>query len=395
MTDARPESDLQPVDPERVLFVHAHPDDETITTGGTLATLVDRGAAVTVVTCTRGERGEVVAGVPVPESAEALAAVREAELRAALGILGVTDHRFLGGADARWGTRPLRRYTDSGMRWGASGAEPSDELDPASLTAAEFGEVAADIAAVILAVRPDVVVSYDHTGGYGHPDHVRAHEAARRAADVYGVPFYAVQPEVAAAASAGSTLSVDVTPVFERKRGALRAYPSQLTVDGEELILSGGQRQPIGRVERFARVHAADSVESSFSELPLLTRVVAVVIAAVIGAAAGALFTAYNQSTTSIAGIDLWIGAIVAILSTAALFAGFRLAFGTRIVAAAAAIGLIVMVGIFSFASASGTILIPLNGPGITWAVGPVVAAVVVLAWPRIHRRAPARIAHS
>ena len=90
--------------PERVLFVHAHPDDETIATGGTLATLVDSGAVVTLVTCTRGERGEVIPAdlQDALASQEALAALREAELRKAVGILGVTDHRFLGEENARW-----------------------------------------------------------------------------------------------------------------------------------------------------------------------------------------------------------------------------------------------------------------------------------------------------
>ena len=115
---------------ERVLFVHAHPDDETITTGATIATLVENGAAVTVLTLTRGERGEVI---PVDLASlegdlEALAAVREAELAQALSHLGVRDHRFLGNPDARWAGRTARRYVDSGMRWGARGAQASASL---------------------------------------------------------------------------------------------------------------------------------------------------------------------------------------------------------------------------------------------------------------------------
>ena len=102
-----------------MLFVHAHPDDETIVTGGTIALLAESGATVTVLTCTRGERGEVI---PAPfkhleGAGEQLAEFRAAELARALHVLGVTDHRFLGEDRARWGQAEPRRYTDSGMQW--------------------------------------------------------------------------------------------------------------------------------------------------------------------------------------------------------------------------------------------------------------------------------------
>src|SRR5690606_23362027 len=112
---------------EHVLLVHAHPDDETISTGGTIATLLDAGARVTLLTCTRGERGE---GVP-PElqhlSGDALGAYRERELASAMRVLGLADHRILGSEDAcANGTEP-HRYRDSGMTWGPDGAEPLSE----------------------------------------------------------------------------------------------------------------------------------------------------------------------------------------------------------------------------------------------------------------------------
>jgi N-acetyl-1-D-myo-inositol-2-amino-2-deoxy-alpha-D-glucopyranoside deacetylase len=373
-------------EPERVLFVHAHPDDETIATGGTLATLVDRGAIVTLVTCTRGERGEVIPAdlQGALASSEAMAELRESELRKAVGILGVTDHRFLGDANARWGDRAPRRYVDSGMAWGATGAEASNEYDPGSLTSADFGDVAADIAAVLLAVQPHAIVSYNEWGGYGHPDHIRAHQAARRAAEVYGVPFFAVEPDES---SAATPIRVDVSAVFDRKREALEAYRSQATVTGDDFTLSNGVTHPIDRVERFRQFAVEEDGPARFEDQSWSGRIALSVVGAVIGGGAAALASVYNQTTAKIFGIELWSGTIIGILLIAALLVGFRLAFGTRVVAFWAAVAMIVIVGLFSVQSAGGTVLIPLTPSGIVWAVAPLLVGLAVLLWPLRMRR--------
>jgi N-acetyl-1-D-myo-inositol-2-amino-2-deoxy-alpha-D-glucopyranoside deacetylase len=378
-------------DAERVLFVHAHPDDETIDTGGTIATLIDRGAWVTVLTCTRGERGEVmsVEFEPALESPDSMAALRMAELTAAMKILGVTDHRYLGDRDARFTGRDARRYGDSGMAWGAKGARPTGEFDPASLDGADIGEVAADVAAVLLDVSPSVVVSYDERGGYGHPDHIRAHDAARRAAEIYGIPFYSVSNY--AMAGAGD-IAVDIVGVLDRKRAALAAYRSQLTVDGDSIEFPGGQRRPVGTVERFSLVSASADEPIPFSEQHPAARFFAAVLGGVIGVALGALLTVYNGYTAKIAGQDIWVGTIVGAVVLAALFVGFRLAFGTRIVPAFAAFGVLVIVGIFSFPSASGSVLITQSGPGLLWEIAAPVLAFIVLVWPRMSRRRPGKL---
>jgi N-acetyl-1-D-myo-inositol-2-amino-2-deoxy-alpha-D-glucopyranoside deacetylase len=373
-------------DPERVLFVHAHPDDETIETGGTIATLIDRGAVVTVLTCTRGERGEVVA--PDLEatlgSPAALATHRVAELTKAMTILGVTDHRFLGDENARWSGQNTRTYRDSGMRWGVAGAEGTGETDLTSLDGAEFGDVAADIAAVIVDVRPDVVVSYDKRGGYGHPDHIRAGLASLRAAETYGVPFYAIDPT-------GEVL-VDVSPVLDRKRAALGAYRSQLALEGDTMVYPGGQRRPVEAVEGYSQVVATGEEPIPFSAQHPAARFVSAVLGGVVGAALGALLTVYNQFTGKIAGHEIWVGAVAATAIVAAILIGFRLAFGTRVVAAFAAAGVIVAVAVFALPSSKGTPLIVSSGPGLLWQIAPVVLTVVVLAWPQGRRRRPSKI---
>lgn len=365
---------------QRVLFVHAHPDDESISTGATIATLVDSGADVTVLTLTRGERGEVIpdelqhlAAAPLE-----LAAAREAELTAALDVLGVTDRRILGDPDARWAGRPARRYVDSGMRWGKRGAEDSGILDPDSLTAADLGEVAADIAAVLIEVDPDVVVSYDTDGGYGHPDHVRAHAATRTAAEVVGVPFYVV------AERGQASVVVDPVPVLDRKRRALAAHRTQVTVDGDTYALASGEPRPLNAPERFRRLRRHSS---AFREQSIRARTGAVVLAAVLGAFVGATLTVAHQATVDVLGFRIPWGIIAALVITGALLAGLRIVFQTRVVAGAAALGLLGAAALLSVRSAGGSVLVPDNAIGYAFTFGPVLIAGLVLAWPQFAGR--------
>jgi len=372
---------------ERVLFVHAHPDDETISTGATIATLVDRGAEVIVLTCTRGERGEVIPADlnHLAGSLDELGSVRERELAAALAVLGVEDHRMLGNSNARWTGRAPRRYLDSGMQWGSGGAMPLDELDTRSLSAAEVAEVAADIAAVIIELEPDVVVTYDANGGYGHPDHVRAHEATRTATEVLGVPFYVID----GAAKKSEQLVVDVTPVIDRKRTALEQHRTQVSVSGDQFSLSSGEPRSILEPERFSRLRVP---VDRFADQSLLSRIAACALAAVLGALTGATLTVTHQEYVVVGSAHLPWGIIVALVITAALFAGLRIVFDTRLVVAFAAIGLIGASAWLAIASAAGTELITANPAGIAWAVMPAVLAGVAVAWPTGTRRAKDKI---
>ncbi|MGV1087711.1 MAG: N-acetyl-1-D-myo-inositol-2-amino-2-deoxy-alpha-D-glucopyranoside deacetylase [Mycobacterium sp.] len=152
----------------RVLFVHAHPDDETINNGVTIAQCVARGAQVTVLTCTLGEEGEVIgdrwAGLAV-DRADQLGGYRIGELTAALRALGVDEPRFLGGAG---------RWRDSGMPGTAS-------RGTTTFVDADFDALVAELADEIARLRPHVVVTYDPDGGYGHPDHIQAHRVTTAA----------------------------------------------------------------------------------------------------------------------------------------------------------------------------------------------------------------------
>ncbi len=228
-----------------VLFAHAHPDDETLTTGALIARLRRSGVGTAVLTATRGERGEVVLG-PLTQLAgtDELAAERERELAAALEVLGVDEHCYLGTPPARARGLPPRRYRDSGMRWiTASVAGPASDTDPRSLTSAPFEEVVADLVAWTEQVHPDLLICDDNTGGYGHPDHVRIHHACVAAAEQTGIRLAEVLSDGASPDERVEWLQLDGE--FPAVIAALDCHASQLTVDGSDVVHSGGQRKPI------------------------------------------------------------------------------------------------------------------------------------------------------
>lgn len=167
----------------RLLLVHAHPDDESIVSGSTMARYAAEGVHVTLLTCTLGEEGEVL----VPElgqleagQADQLGGYRIGELAEAMRALGVSDHRFLGGAG---------RFRDSGMM-----GTPANQHRRAFWRAATepdvFAAAVAAAVAVVREVRPQVVVTYDDNGDYGHPDHIMAHRVATAAVDAAADPSF-------------------------------------------------------------------------------------------------------------------------------------------------------------------------------------------------------------
>ncbi|WP_274561781.1 N-acetyl-1-D-myo-inositol-2-amino-2-deoxy-alpha-D-glucopyranoside deacetylase [Streptomyces spiramyceticus] len=273
----------------RLLLVHAHPDDESINNGATMAKYAAEGAGVTLVTCTLGEEGEII-----PPALAHLAADRDdtlgphriGELAAAMKELGVGDHRFLGGPG---------RFRDSGMmgaaqnhREGAFWATPVDEA-------------AAYLVDVIRSVRPQVLVTYDPDGGYGHPDHIQAHRVAMRAADLAAdadfrpdlgaphtiakiywnrVPRTVVEDGFARLHTAGAgfpgtgavddvpgvvddaqiTTEIDGTAYAAAKAAAMAAHATQVAVEGDFFALSNELGQPIFTTEFYELVRGERGV---------------------------------------------------------------------------------------------------------------------------------------
>jgi len=263
----------------RLLLVHAHPDDESLTTGGVIARYVEEDVQVTVVTCTLGEEGEVIGerwAQLAADRADQLGGYRVLELSRALGALGVDGPRFLGGAG---------HWRDSGMA-GTSAAE-----NPRAWVNADAEEALEALVAVIRETRPHVVVTYDPRGGYGHPDHIAVHDRVTAAVELSGTEdfpeagapwtpakvYWTVTEQSALDAGIAAigdlpdgwrrpepgelpsvaddrvTTAVDVSAVLDAKRTAMAAHATQVVLapGGGQFALSNMVAQPVFAEEHF------------------------------------------------------------------------------------------------------------------------------------------------
>ena len=199
---------------KRLLLVHAHPDDESITSGATMAKYVSEGAKVTLVTCTLGEEGEVI--VPglahlASDKDDTLGAHRITELEAAMNHLKVTDWRLLGGP----GT-----YRDSGMI-GTPQNEREDNFWNANIL-----DAAKHLVKIIREVKPQVLITYDDFGGYGHPDHIQAHRVATYAVSLAASQTFALE--------LGQAWDVEKVYWTAFPKGVIRAGIEALKAAGDE-----------------------------------------------------------------------------------------------------------------------------------------------------------------
>jgi N-acetyl-1-D-myo-inositol-2-amino-2-deoxy-alpha-D-glucopyranoside deacetylase len=241
----------------RALLVHAHPDDETINNGATMAMYAALGADVTLVTCTRGEEGEVLVEEHAHKAAsndDLLGEHRVLELTDAMRELGIKDFRFLG--------EPSSQYRDSGMM----GTEPNERRD--CFWQADFDTATNQLVKVIDEVKPHVLITYDEFGGYGHPDHIQAHRIAMAASEksewqiskIYWnvMPRSVIQEGIDKMKELGSdffgaesaddlpfakddsfvTTLIDGNSYVEQKMAAMRAHATQIAVDGPFFALS-------------------------------------------------------------------------------------------------------------------------------------------------------------
>jgi LmbE family N-acetylglucosaminyl deacetylase len=249
-----------------ITFFHAHPDDEAIATGGTMAVLAEQGHRVVLVTATRGELGEIPEGLLDP--GQTLAERRADELAAACRILGVDRQVFLD-------------YADSGM------AGEETNVAEGCFAACDVEEAATTLSRILVDEGADVFVTYDEHGGYGHPDHIQVHRVGMRAAELAGTPVVylstmdrdfltTVMAQAAAAAPEASdqdgrpddmesigepaariTTQVDVSGVLARKRQSMRAHTSQIGEDSFFLSMPEEQFAEVWGQEWYIQVQPA------------------------------------------------------------------------------------------------------------------------------------------
>ncbi len=268
----------RPYEGSRILLVHAHPDDETINNGATMALYADRGAQVTLVTCTRGEEGEVlVPGLSHLASTEQdlLGSHRETELALAMKALGISDYRFLGA--------PSTKFRDSGMM----GTEPNNRPDV--FWQADLDTAAKILVDVIEEVKPHILITYDEIGGYGHPDHIQAHRVAMRASELSSwqiqkiywntIPKSIIAQSMEKMKEIGSdffgaesiddvpfakddefvTTLIDGAEYVDSKMAAMKAHETQIALDGPFFALSNNLGMQIWGDEYYTLVKGVKS----------------------------------------------------------------------------------------------------------------------------------------
>lgn len=221
----------------RLMFVHAHPDDESSKGAATAARYVDEGAEVILVTCTGGEAGEVLNPAAAAVPLEEMASVRAAELAAAVAAIGFTRVHNLG-------------FADSGYH-----------EDPAAVPEGAFARTDVDVPARLLAElireeRPHVVVTYPEDGGYPHPDHIMCHEVTMRALEL------AERPDPASTVR-DETGSHDPPAWRVPKVYASTVYPPERVLALHDAMLARGLESPFeGWMERRAERHESRPVDA-------------------------------------------------------------------------------------------------------------------------------------
>jgi len=282
---------------KRLLLVHAHPDDETINNGVTMAKYAAEGIHVTLVTCTRGEEGEVLVESLLNLASskdDKLGEHREIELKDAMHELGVKDFRFLGSPNKKW--------RDSGMM----GTPQNDRKDV--FWQANLDDAANELVKIVLEIKPQVLITYDEFGGYGHPDHIKAHQVAMRASQIAGeqgwqiskiywntMPRSVIQMGIDKMKEVGSeffgaenaddlpfakpdelvTSVVKAPEYVPQKLAAMKAHATQISVDGPFFALSNNLGLSVWGDEYYtlAKGQAAGPFDENGRELDLFAGV--------------------------------------------------------------------------------------------------------------------------
>lgn len=356
--------------PKRVLLVHAHPDDESLFTGHVIADRIKAGSEVMVLTLTRGERGRVKLEdlKSLEGNLAAMGAFRSNELRNALAEFGAVKHKFAG----------TRAYLDSGMRLNAFG-KPSKRrrVDEMALVSVSTAVISDDIYQVLEEFNPDAVITYNHRGGFGHPDHKKAHEATAMALRRFARNYKSRVPKFWVIAEPGERFDVSIgnSQTARTKKAALEQHASQVAIGSETYSIVPGRELRFDTPERLRKASTTPwlwlkPVALALWALPL----------GVLTGFAGTLLHSVTASDTARTPIGLW----VALVMTFALALALRVLRNSRGALYLMTFTLAATVFWLSRPSPAGDALIIDNQAGNWWVYGSLIICVLVILFPKI-----------
>lgn len=356
--------------PKRVLLVHAHPDDESLFSGHIIADRVKASAEVMVLTLTRGERGRVKLEdlKSLEGNLSAMGAFRSNELRNALAEFGSVRHKFAG----------TRAYLDSGMRLNAFGKPAKRRrVDEMALASVSTAVIADDIYQVLEDFGPDAVITYNQKGGFGHPDHKKAHEATAMALRRFGRNYKSRAPKFWVIAEPGERFDVQVgnSQTAKVKKSALEQHASQVAIGSETYSIVPGRELRFDTPERLRKASTTPWLWLK----PLFLALWALPLGVLTGFA-GTLLHSVTASDESRTPIGLW----VALVMTFALALALRVLRNSRGALYLMSFTLAGTVFWLSRPSEAGDALIIDNQAGNWWVYGSLIICAVVILFPKI-----------
>jgi N-acetyl-1-D-myo-inositol-2-amino-2-deoxy-alpha-D-glucopyranoside deacetylase len=356
--------------PKKVLLVHAHPDDESLFTGHVIADRAAAGADVMVLTLTRGERGRVKLEdlKPLEGNLASMGEFRTNELRNALAQLGDVKHKFAG----------TRAYLDSGMRLNAFGKPiKSKRTDEMSLSSVSTAVISDDIYQVLRQFKPDAVITYNRKGGFGHPDHKKAHEATAMALRRFARDSKFKTPQFWVIAEPRERFDVEVGGVktASKKKAALEQHASQVSIGRDTYSLVSGREFRFDTPERLRKASTRPWLWLKLVFIALW----ALPLGILLGFAGTLLHsvTASDDARTP-------IGLAVALVMTFSLAVALRLLRNSRGALYLMSFTLAGTVFWLSRPSAAGDALIIDNEAGNIWIYGSLIICAVVILFPKL-----------
>ena len=355
---------------KKVLLVHAHPDDESLFTGHVIADRAQAGAEVMVLTLTRGERGRVKLEdlKPLEGNLASMGEFRTNELRNALAELGDIKHKFAG----------TRAYLDSGMRLNSLGKPVKPRrTDEMALSSVSTAVVADDIYQVLKDFKPDAVITYNRKGGFGHPDHKKAHEATAMALRRFSREYKSRTPKFWVIAEPGERFDAEVggPKTAPKKKAALESHASQVAIGPETYWLVSGREFRYDAPERLRKASTTPWLWLK----PIVIALWSLPLGILLGFAGTLLHsvTAADSNRTP-------IGLVVALVLTFAVAVALRLLRNSRGALYLMSFTLAGTVFWLSRPTAAGDALIIDNQAGNIWVYGSLIICGLVILFPKL-----------